>query len=374
MSFGWRLAGPLLAAAIVCAGSAAADEPWQARYDKILAAARQEGSVAVSGPPGDIVRQLITSLWAKTFPDVALNYTAARGTQILSKVVRERESGVYNWDVVMASTDPTVFTLIPIKALAPLKDALVDPALSADETWMLGFQAGFMDDAGKYFYSTMGRVGSILGYVNRDCVPSAMLGKVEDLKKPELVGKIAWYDPMQPGTGSRSTWVLTTRMGEPWLEELFRNHGITFARDYRQLTDWLVDCTKPVAIGITDDVLAPMRKQGLGVHVEELTGPAYFHDLPPGWGGGNEDIGWYNDAPHPNAAKIFVGWYLSHDFQQRYADAVGTNSRRADTTPGDPDPGHALKPGQTYECWANEEAIRQLRALQQRIKSWGVLG
>src|ERR1700722_7618287 len=165
------LAGLLPAVALVClAAGAVAEEPWQAGYDKVLAPARQEGKGVGSGPPGEIVRQLFTSAWATAYPDIALQYTGARGTQILSKVVRERESGLCNWDVVLASTDPTVITLIPVHALAPLCDALIDPALASDETWVLGFDAGFMAEDPKYFYSPMGRVGSILGYVNRDCV------------------------------------------------------------------------------------------------------------------------------------------------------------------------------------------------------------
>jgi len=369
-----RLAGPLLAVAVVIwAAGTVADEPWQAEWNKVLNAARQEGSVVVSGPPGEIVQQLITSSWAKAYPDIGLQYTGARGTQILSKVVRERQSGLYNWDIVLASTDPTVFMLIPIHALAPFRDALIDPALKSDKTWIGGFAAGFMDDGQQYFYSTMAKVGSTMGYVNRDCVPTSTLSKVEDLKKPELVGKIAWYDPLQPGTGSRSTWVLSTRMGEAWLEDMLKNHGITFARDYRQLTEWLVDCSKPIAIGITNDVLSEMQQHGIGAHVEALTGPAYFHDLPAGWGGANEDIGWYEKAPHPNAAKVFASWYLSRDFQQQYAKADQNNSRRADTISGDPDPADALRPGVAYECWGNEAAVRQLKALQQKIKSWGVV-
>lgn len=357
---------------VLGAGHAAAKEAWQAEWAKVLAAARQEGTVTVSGPPGEIVRTLITSAWAKAYPDIALQYTAARGTQILSKVVRERNSGLYNWDVILASTDPTVFTLIPINALAPFRDALIDPSLMSDKTWINGFAAGFMDAAGKYFYSPIGRTGSILGYANRDCVSQQAFGKVEDLKKPELAGKISWYDPMQPGTGSRSTWVLTTRLGDAWLEDLMRHQTIAYSRDYHQMTDWLVTCAKPIAIGMSNDVLTEMQTQGIGRNVEELRGEAYFPGLQPGWGGGAEDVGWYNNAPHPNAAKVFVNWYLSKDFQQQYANAVSTNSRRSDTTPAIP--ADALKPGVSYQCYACEPAIRQLRALQQRIKSWGVLG
>lgn len=372
LTFGAALA----VAGVIAAGTvstAAAKEAWEAEWDKIVAAAKKEGVVVVSGPPGAFQRQAITTGWAKAYPDIRLEYTGARGTQIIAKVVRERTSGIYNWDVVLASTSPTVFSLVPINALAPLRDAIVRPDILDDKTWIGGFDSGFMDKEKKYFFNAMGTAGQALGYANRDCVSKDVFSSSADMMKPELRGKIVWYDPTRPGTGSRGTWVLSLAQGKDWLKKLYQTQGVIFSRDYRQMTDFLVSCRVSVAIGMPNDVLEQMQKQGIGTNVEELSGPAYFGKYDPGGAGGNESVGWYNNAPHPNAAKVFVNWYLSKDFQQAYASAVKDNSRRVDTKPQDPNPAHAMKQGETYHNWANEEATVQIKALQDDIRGWGVL-
>jgi iron(III) transport system substrate-binding protein len=193
------------------------------------------------------------------------------------------------------------------------------------------------------------------------------------MMKPELKNKIVWYDPTRPGTGSRGTWVLSLAQGEDWMKTLFQTHGVAFSRDYRQMTDWLVSCRVSVAIGMPNDVLEQMQQQGIGKNVDELSGPAYFGNYNPGGAGGNESIGWLTKAPHPNAAKLFVNWYLSRDFQQAYATKVQDNSRRVGTTPQDPNPNHTMKAGVVYHSWANEEATVQIKALQAKIRDWGVL-
>jgi iron(III) transport system substrate-binding protein len=368
------MAGKLLLATLLIAVpilSARAAEPWQEQWSKTLAAARTEGVVVVSGPPGSVQRQVITGLWAKDFPGIRLDYVGARGTQMISKVVRERASGLFNWDIVLASTDPTVFSLLPIDALAPLRDALIKPELADDRTWIDGFDAGFMDRAKKYFYSARGTGAQPIGYANRECVPREIFSRTADMNRPELAGKIVWFDPTRPSTGSRGTWVVSKSQGEGWLEDLFKNHGVTFSRDYRQMTDWLVHCVKPIAIGMPPDTLEQMQEQGIGAQVESLQGKDYTGEPLPGGSGGNESIGWYNKAPHPNAAKIFVNWYLSRELQEAYVRAVKNNSRRLDTEPGDPE--HAMDPNTRYFSWSNEDATIQIKALQARIKQWGVL-
>lgn len=183
------LALTLAALAMMPGLARAQNEP--AAWKQTLDAARKEGVVVVSGPPGAQQRQAITTGWAKAFPDIKLEYTGARGTQIVSRVVRERTAGVFNWDIILASTDPTVFSLVPIDALAPLRDALLLPDIADDKTWLGGFEAGFMDEGKKYFYSPVGTAGT-LGFVNRDCVKKDVFDKAADMKSPALRGKIVW--------------------------------------------------------------------------------------------------------------------------------------------------------------------------------------
>jgi len=369
-----RYASVSLVTAAIMTGTAAfgvAWASWEDDWNQTLAAAKKEGVSVVSGPPGASQRQAITSFWAKTFPDIRLEYTGARGTQMVAKVVRERASGLYNWDIIIASTDPTVFSLVPTNGLAPIRDALIKPDISQDETWIDSFDDGFMDKEKKYFFNAMGTGAQPFGYVNRKCVNKDVFNSLADMGRPKLKGKIVWYDPTRPSTGARGTWVLSLSQSVDWLKDLFQNHDVTFSRDYRQMADWLVSCTKFIAIGMPPDVLEQMQKQGIGDQVEELQGRSYLGDVEPGGAGGNESIGWYSNAPHPNAAKVFINWYLTQPFQEYYAHAVGDNSRRVDTTPGDPE--HVMHKGVKYLNWSNENATLQIRALQEKIKQWGVL-
>lgn len=367
------VAAALTTTALFLAGPVQAQEQWQDVWRKTVEAAKKEGKVVVSGPPGAFQRQAITQGWAKAFPGIKLDYTGGRGTQIVARVVRERQAGLYAWDIILASTSPTVFSLVPINALAPLRDALIFPDIADDKTWIDGFESGFMDKGKKFFFNAMGTGGQPVGFANRDCMPKTVFDKMPDMMKAELKGKVVWYDPTEPGTGSRGTWVLSLAYGEPWLKNVYQNQSVVFSRDYKQMTDWLVNCSKPVVIGMPNDVLEQMQKHGIGKNVEELFGPNYTGDILPGGAGGNESIGWYNNAPNPNAARVFVNWYLSKEFQQFYADTVVDNSRRVDTKPGDPDPNALMKPGVTYKNWANEEATVAIQGLQAKIKSWGVL-
>jgi iron(III) transport system substrate-binding protein len=362
----------LVSALFICFGSGgttaqdASDKTW----NSVLEAARKEGVVVVSGPPGAFQRDAIVTSWAKAYPEIELQYTGGRGSAVISKIVRERTAKLYNWDIILASTNSVVSNLVPINALAPLRDALIRPELSDDKTWIDGFENGFMDRERKFLYSPMGLGAQPLGYVNRDCLSKDVFGRTADMKKSELKGKIVWFDPTRSGVGSRNTWVLSLLLGEDWLKDLFQNHRVTFSRDYRQMTDWLVNCSRPVAFGMPDDVVEQMQKAGIGKNVEEMIGEAYYGDLNPGGPGGNESIAWYNNAPHPNAAKVFVNWYLSRDFQNYYASRVRDNSRRVDTTPGDSE--HVMKAGVQYLIWSNEEATDKVTALQKKIETWGL--
>jgi iron(III) transport system substrate-binding protein len=351
---------------------ALADSASDALWAETLAAARKEGSVTVSGPPGALQRNAITEGWAKSYPDIRLDYSGGRGSAVISKIVRERTAGLYNWDIILASTNSVVANLLPIKALAPLRDALIQPDIADDHTWIGGFDIGFMDRERKFLYSAMGRGAEPIGYVNRACLSQSVFGKIEDMKRPELMDKVVWYDPTRSGIGSRNAWVLVQYLGEDWLKDLFLNHKVTFSRDYRQMTDWLIGCVKPVAFGMPYDTLDQMRAAGLGDKVAEMVGKPWSGDVNPGGPGGNESIGWFDQAPHPNAAKIFVNWYLSQPFQDEHARLVADNSRRIDTKPGNPHPERIMQPGVTYQIWANEEATEKVTRLQKRIASWGL--
>jgi iron(III) transport system substrate-binding protein len=346
----------------------AADRPaWQAQWDQTLAAARQEGTVVVSGPPGPDQRAAIADGFQAVYTGIKIEYTAGRGSEVVSKVVQERQAGQYLWDVIIASTDPTISSFKPINALAPLRDALVDPQLSQDATWLNGFDAGFTDDDQKYLYAAFG-ASTTAGYVNWDCLSADQFTSAQDLKSPALSDKIAWYDPTQPGASSRTAWALSKEYGEPWLQDLVTHQKIVYSTDYRQMTDWLIACRVAIALGVDNNFILQAQNAGIGQNIKDIPTSLMFKSNAPGGAGGNTQIAWYNNAPHPNAAKIFVNWYLSKEPQQALATRTRTNSRRLDTQPGDPST--AMDPAVSYLNINSQTATREIQVLQQKIAAW----
>lgn len=363
------------AAAMILGFSTAvsAQEDWKAKWAKLIDGAKKEGVVFVYGPPGPFQREAVVSGWEKAFPDIKIEYSPARGTQILPKVIRERESGIYNWDIGLSSTDPTVYMLPAINALAPLREAVIDPDVLDDSKWHGGFNEGFVDKARKYFYSPIGMAGMSLGYINRDCAGMETIKTADDLMRPELKGKMVSFDPLTPGSGSRSLWRVSVDKGVDWLKTLFIQQDVTISKNYRQMTDWLLNCRKPIVFGVPFDPMQQLWKQGLGKNVFEMDGPAFFGNHGNGWAGANELIGIFNNAPHPNAAKLFVNWYLSREGQQIYATLNSSNSRRKDVKPGNPNPSDELKSDVSYVAWGDEASIDELKKLQAAIESWGIV-
>ena len=51
---------------------------------------------------------------------------------------------------------------------------------------------------------------------------------------------------------------------------------------------------------------------------------------------GSGSVVLFKNAPHPNAARVFINWLLSKRAQQAWVKASGANSRRKDLPPGNP--------------------------------------
>src|SRR5688572_16721060 len=64
--------------AVAAATAAPARAAWEQEWERVLAAARQEGVVVVAGPPGDLYRQALVA-FEKTYPDIKVEYTGASG-------------------------------------------------------------------------------------------------------------------------------------------------------------------------------------------------------------------------------------------------------------------------------------------------------
>jgi ABC-type Fe3+ transport system substrate-binding protein len=307
--------------------AAAADPAW----DALVAAAQKEGEVDVHGGPGKVYEDALTLGFARAFPEIKINYLGASGRDTIPKIMREREAGIYNWDVYTGGTTSTVETLKPAGAFQPLRPALVLPEVLDDSKWFGGLNGEWMDKEHKYVLGFEASVTPI-GLVNWDYLAPADLKTAQDLMKPQFAGKIVWDEPRRPGEGVDVAQRFLLNFGEDFLARLFTQQKIVYSSVTRQTAEWVVRGTYPIGLGTSFEGIKPFTDQGLGKNIGALNVP-----LPhPGRGAGYGTVALMDHAPHPNAAKVYINWLLSKAGQTDWTKTT-QNSRRLDVPRPQPD-------------------------------------
>ena len=336
-----------LVLALAAAGVARAAGP----LDAVIEGAKKEGELVVHVGPGKQYRDGRLNGFEEKYPFLKVQAINTANRESLPKLMRERQAGIYALDVHMGGTPNLLKIYVPQGFLVPLREYVVLPEVVDDKAWSGGFDAGFQDLAGKYVYA-YNMTTNIVGHVNWAAVKKADLTKVEELTNPKFAGKIVWHDPRSPGPGFAAATAIYVNFGEAFLTQLFKQPGIVFTNNRRQAAEWVVRGRYPIGIGTSRDFLLMFENEGLGKAVDEI--PEAW--LPkPTMSAGNGNIVVMDKAPHPNAAKLYVNWFLSREAQQNWNDSTDGASRRLDTKPNRK--GLAPEPGKTYVDIRNERNI-----------------
>jgi iron(III) transport system substrate-binding protein len=339
---------PASATAPAASGQAA----WQAEWERVVAAAKQEGRVVVTGPPGDTARQALTA-FQQAYPDIQLDYTGARGADFISRTLSERRADRFLVDVLVSGTGGIIGDLLPAGAVDPLKPALIRPEVLDDSHWYNGFDFGFVDLGRQYVFSFASYVSWAV-YVNRDVVPEAEFTRFDDLLDPKWRGKISINEPRDSSAGAMHSVVIMQRLGTDAYRKLLTEQDVSVHQDTRQQVELLVRGSRPIGIGVSQGPLLEFQRQGIGRNVRALERPE-ASALTGGFGG---CACLMNRAPHPNAARVYLDWLLSREGQTAWNQSYPANSRRLDVEPYDP--ATLPKPGVDY-LFVEREEVRPMR-------------
>lgn len=317
------LACPLLTCPkAVFAMEASAMDDWAT----IVAKAKQEGIVVVHGAPGQSYNVALVDAFNKAYPDIKVQFSGASGSVEAAKALREREAGIYNWDVWVSGPTGALGTLKKIGFFQPLRPIL-RPDITADDKWTGGFDMGWMDTGKDLFYAFDGTVQNPV-MVNWDVVKKSDLTSLADLEGPKFAGKIVWRDPRRGGSGNGTSQTLLHNLGEDGLIKLYKNH-VVYTPNGHQLAEWVVRGRYPIGIGLEPNYLNEFQSQGLGKNVKPLPDSYYkIQQISVGFGA----VGFVSKAPHPDAAIVYINWLLSKAGQEAWSK-VPRNSRRADVPP-----------------------------------------
>jgi iron(III) transport system substrate-binding protein len=338
--------------------NAAAQTIWQKEWEATLAAAEKEAQVNIAGPPGDAFREAIVTAFGKVHPKTKVELLGGSGGDKVARILRERQAGVYGWDLYISGPTSGLSAFKPVGALDPLKPALILPEAKNDQEWIGGFDAGWADSDKRFFYVFGGTLAGDNIYINRDLITANEIRSAQDLLDPKWTGKIVIQDPRVEGKGLTDMLVIFLAYGEETARKLLRDQKLVITHDRRQLVEWLVRGRYPIAMGLNEYVLVSFQKKGVGKNIAAVEDPK----TSIYWASGSSGIALFNRAPHPNAAKVYVNWLLSRNGQLEWVKTL-TNSRRVDVPPAEP--GSAMKPGRAYRNVQAEDMAPQRRRIQQ---------
>lgn len=355
----------LAAAAAACAPAASAPpadsgtaappaparEPWRQEWDDLVAAAKKEGTLVIVSPVGSGYRKALDG-FKQAFPGIEVEQTQLVATQFAPKALAESKAGVNAYDVIVTSHATAGLSLYTNGLMDPVRDAVFRPDLRDDKTWRGGFDAGFPDKDKKWAYAAFQIISDYL-WVNTDLVAPNDIKTVEDLLNPKWKGKIISGDPRSSGYGSTPGTALRLAYGDDIIKRLWKDQEVVLTVDPRLLTESLVRGRYPISIGLDPSILNTFNQEGLGKNLRSLPVPNMQSVSA------SQDVLYsFKVKRHPNAAKLFVNWYLTKEGQSIWAEAGVNNSRRVDVEPLAPD--RAPKPGVKYFSSETAEGIAGL--------------
>jgi iron(III) transport system substrate-binding protein len=326
-------------------------------WDELAAAAQQEGRVVVIGPPDPEVRRVLPAAFKARF-GVALEFSGGRTSDQAARLRSERSAGLYTADLAIAGAQSMATIFHHEKMLAPLRPALVMPEVVDGTKWKKG-NLWFIDPEQHYVLRLTSHVQPSF-YINTGAVRIDEFRSGRELFDPKWRGKISAEDPTVPGSGVFTATRFYLAFGEEGLKRLYIDQKPVISRDPRQLTDWLLRGTYPIAIGADEDKLDQMRAEG--IPVASVYG---LSDLPATISAGFGMLALFDRAPHPAAAKLFANWLASKEGLELWTRARQVSPERNDIDEraylleaGIPQPGVSYLDSHAWDFMDTQEKVR----------------
>ncbi len=315
---------------------AIAEAAWQEEWERVLAAAKKEGTVTMTGPGGTVARDILTGPFTKKY-GISVEFLGGSGRVISPRVLTERRARVFLWDIYVGGSTTALTNLIPAGAFDPLDPTFILPEVKDPKSW----RGGAMEilDRRRLFIMTPSQRATI--YVNTNMVKMDELKSYKDLLDPKWKGKIVIDDPRKPGPGM-ATFVflsLHPELGMDYIRALARQEPFIL-KDYRQEVNFVAQGRYPILLGGWNVPAEDLIKKGLPIAIVNPGQLREGSDLSAVTGA----LGLYNKAPHPHAARVYINWLLSKEGQTMFAKAMNYISARVDV-PTDHSPWRVPKKG-----------------------------
>jgi iron(III) transport system substrate-binding protein len=344
------------------AASAWAQEAdWKQEWNKTFSEARKEGKVVVAGFPDAGVRREIPAQFTARF-GIPVEYLAANSSDAVARLRSERNAGLYTTDVLLSGIQALTHVAYPEKMLTPLKPLLILPEVLDASKWKRG-RLWFMDPEERYILRLINYVSDLFD-INTQHVKPDDLRSSKDLLAPKWKGKIAFFDPTVPGSGSNTAAQLYLHLGEEFVKRLYVDQQPMISRDRRQLADWLARGTYPISFGAAGSQIEKMQQEGF-----PISSISSFQDMSGVVSASFGLVVVLDKAPHSHAARLFVNWLASKDGLEVFSRAMGNPTVRNDVDESFLPQKKIPRPGVNYlDSYGWEFTVHQEEKIRNRMK------
>ena len=308
--------------------SAGVRADWKAEWEKTVAAAKKEGRLNFY--VGRYGTEPLLAEFRKEYPEIRIVSVNGTGNQLGSRILAEVRAGNVLADLYSGGANTNFNLLYKGKALDSIKSTLILPEVLDETKWLDGAHS-YGDPEGKHIFVYIANPGGTSVYYHTAQLNPKEFKSYWDLLQPKWKGRVASQDPTSTGLGASIIFFYyNPELGPEFVKRLFGTMDVTYSRDRRQLTDWLAQGKFAYCLGCRD----AQRAKDQGLPVDEIDAGEWKEGVSLTTGGGS--ISFLKGAPHPNASKVFINWFLSRKGQialQTHKDLYGDlppNSRRID--------------------------------------------
>jgi iron(III) transport system substrate-binding protein len=353
---------PLCQPFVLAAESKAA---WQAEWEKTIKAAEEERELVIYMTQA--FEPVFRDTFQKKFPKIKVTTVTGRGPELSQRVMSERRAGKYIADLYISGNITPLTVFHRAKILEPIKPLLLLPEVVDTSGWYEG-KHHYDDPENRYIFVFEGtpRSGEIT--YNTKLVNLSEIKSYWDLLNPKWKGKIASVDPLLAGpiSAAQIFFYKHPDLGPEYVRRLYGETDMSIVRSNEQLLDWL--SAGKYAFGLGARQVDAAMMQGLPLN-QFLPGSLKEGSSVTAYNG---TLSLFNQAPHPNAAKVAVNWLLSREGQTTWLDANhktgGLNDSLREDISKEKVSEQARRVKGAKFLWLNPEWIEELDKIRDIIK------
>ncbi len=299
------------------ATAAPAVDSVQAAWEALIEAAQGEDELVIVFQPsgGRNYRPLVAFFEEKFGVEVVVS--VGSGSAQANRVLAERTAGRYLADIFYSGEATSTTRMVPADALDPIGELFIHPEVTDLSLWH-GGQHWYADVPQRFVFNFAATAAptSVAMRYNTDLVTQEDLDAITsvfDYLDPKWKGKIVAHVPGASAGGTYFTAYVHPDIGPEWVDRFVSQElDVTFSADRSFIVDGIANgkFAMGIAIGGAGQDLDSMRTLGVpvGSLIKELKEAGTLSNS------GNNIMA-LNRPPNPNAAKLWINWFLTKEGQ-----------------------------------------------------------